>query len=107
MRRVRPAAGIDRMEQEPTNFYEAVCTAYRELAAREPHRIRIIDATGSIKQIEQEIWDVISTRFSHLARMMSNRAAASGIPEPWLLHRKSRSITWPARRSVAGSPTLT
>ncbi|MDQ3198793.1 MAG: dTMP kinase, partial [Verrucomicrobiota bacterium] len=25
MRRVRPAAGIDRMEQEPLKFYEAVC----------------------------------------------------------------------------------
>jgi dTMP kinase len=73
MRRVRPAAGIDRMEQEPANFYEAVCTAYRELAAREPYRIRLIDATRSIKQIEQEIWDVISMRFSHLARMIPSR----------------------------------
>jgi thymidylate kinase len=62
------------MEQEPTNFYEAVCTAYRELAAREPYRIRTIDATRSIKQIEQEIWDIITTRFSHLARMCESRS---------------------------------
>jgi dTMP kinase len=70
MRRVRPAAGIDRMEQEPLKFYEAVCFAYRQLAAREPHRIRVIDATGSIEQIEAEIWSVISTRFGYLARMI-------------------------------------
>ncbi len=70
MRRVRPAAGIDRMEQEPLKFYEAVCAAYRELAAREPYRIRVVDATRPIQEIEQEIWDVISTRFSHLARMI-------------------------------------
>ena len=73
-RRVRPAAGIDRMEQEPTSFYEAVCTAYRELAAHEPYRIRTIDATQSIKQIEEEIWDIIKTRFSHLAQMCELRS---------------------------------
>src|SRR5438093_2167911 len=60
MRRVRPAAGIDRMEQEPLKFYEAVCTAYRELAAREPHRIRKIDATASIEEVEEEICNVIA-----------------------------------------------
>jgi len=70
MRRVRPAAGIDRMEQEPLKFYEAVCIAYRELAAREPHRIRVIDATGSVEEIEAEIWSVISARFSQLAQMI-------------------------------------
>ncbi len=70
MRRVRPAAGIDRMEQEPLKFYEAVCIAYRELAAREPHRIRVIDATRSVEEMEEEIWDVISARFGHLAQMI-------------------------------------
>lgn len=70
MRRVRPAAGIDRMEQEPLKFYEAVCIAYRELAAREPHRIRVIDATGSVEEIEAEVWSVISARFSQLAQMI-------------------------------------
>jgi thymidylate kinase len=58
------------MEQEPPQFYEAVCRAYRELAKRYPYRIRIIDATGSIEEIEEEIWDVISARFGHLARMI-------------------------------------
>ena len=70
MRRVRPAAGIDRMEQEPRKFYEAVCLAYRELAAREPYRIQVIDAARPIREIEQEIWDVISMRFSLLAQMI-------------------------------------
>ncbi|MBA3651208.1 MAG: dTMP kinase [Chthoniobacterales bacterium] len=73
MRRVRPAAGIDRMEQEPLKFYEAVCVAYRESAAREPYRIRVIDATRPIEEIEREIWEVISMRFGHLARMIPAR----------------------------------
>ena len=73
MRRVRPAAGIDRMEQEPLKFYEAVRLAYRQLAAREPYRIRVVDAARPIAEIEKEIWDVISMRFSNLARMVSAR----------------------------------
>ncbi len=70
LRRVRPAAGIDRMEQEPLKFYEDVSAAYRELATREPYRIRVVDATRSISEIEQEIWEVIAMRFSHLAQMI-------------------------------------
>ena len=70
LRRVRPATGIDRMEQEPVKFYEDVCTAYRQLAAREPYRIRLIDATRSVEEIEHEIWDIIKTRFGHLAQLM-------------------------------------
>lgn len=73
LRRVRPATGIDRMEQEPVKFYEAVCIAYRQLAAREPHRICVLDATLSIEAIEQEIWEVIAARFGHLARMIPPR----------------------------------
>jgi dTMP kinase len=73
LRRVRPATGIDRMEQEPVHFYEAVCTAYRQLAAREPHRIRVIDATLPVAEIEQEIWEIISARFGQLARLVPQR----------------------------------
>lgn len=73
MRRVRPATGIDRMEQEPLAFYEAVGQAYRELAAHQPHRIRVIDASHSIEEIEREIWEIISSRFPPLAQMISTR----------------------------------
>jgi len=73
LRRVRPAAGIDRMEQEPLKFYEAVSRAYRELAGREPHRIRVIDATRSPDEIEHEIWEVITTRFGQLAQLIPVR----------------------------------
>lgn len=70
LRRVRPAVGIDRMEQEPLKFYEDVAAAYRALARREPNRIRVIDAAGSVEEIEKEIWEVIAARFSQLARIM-------------------------------------
>ena len=73
LRRVRPPTGIDRMEQEPVKFYEDVCKAYRQLAAREPYRIRLIDATRPVEEIEYEIWEIIKTRFGHLAQLMPRR----------------------------------
>ena len=73
LRRVRPATGIDRMEQEPVKFYEDVCNAYRQLAAREPYSIRLIDATREVEEIEHEIWEIIKTRFGHLAQLMPRR----------------------------------
>ena len=60
LRRVRPAGAPDRMEQEPIEFYERVCAAYRELAAREPNRIRLIDGGRSVDEVESEIWRLLS-----------------------------------------------
>lgn len=56
LRRARPAGPPDRMEQEPEAFYAAVRSGYLSLAAREPERIRVIDASRSVEEIEQEIW---------------------------------------------------
>lgn len=73
LRRVRPAGAPDRMEQEPLKFYEEVCAAYRELAAREPHRVQLIDGAQSIAAIEEEIWQTIAARFGQLARLLEAR----------------------------------
>jgi len=56
----------DRMEQEPADFYERVRQAYRELAAREPSRVVLIDGSRSADQIENEISTILSTRFPAL-----------------------------------------
>jgi dTMP kinase len=57
----------DRMEQESTEFYEQVRKAYRELAAREPNRIVLVDGSRPENNIENEIWEIISRRFPALA----------------------------------------
>ena len=64
LRRVRPVEAPDRMEQEPTEFYERVCAAYRELAAREPERVRLIDGSRSADVVEDEIWQTLAKRFA-------------------------------------------
>ena len=65
--RMQEPRRADRMEQQPAEFYERVRGAYRELAEREPNRIVLIDGSGNPDKIENEIWEVISSRFSALA----------------------------------------
>lgn len=62
LRRVRPVGSPDRMEQEPIEFYERVSAAYRELAKREKHRVRLIDASRSADEIENEIWQAVRAK---------------------------------------------
>ena len=62
LRRVRPVAVADRMEQEPVEFYERVCAGYRELAKRGPDRFIVIDAAQSADEIELQIWNTLSDR---------------------------------------------
>ncbi len=64
LRRVRPVAVLDRMEQEPIEFYERVCEAYRDLARREPTRIRLIDGSQTPDEIETQIWNVLRESLS-------------------------------------------
>jgi dTMP kinase len=56
----------DRMEQEPAEFYERVREVYRELAAREPNRIVLIDGSRKPDEIENEIWETLCSRFPSL-----------------------------------------
>ena len=63
LRRVRPVAVKDRMEEEPIEFYERVCQGYRELAQREPNRFILIDGAQSPDAIEQQIWNAVQSKF--------------------------------------------
>jgi dTMP kinase len=68
----------DRMEQQSPEFYERVRKAYRELAAREPRRVVLIEGSRSVDEIENEIWEIISARFPALAT--SPHSAKTGSP---------------------------
>ena len=57
----------DRMEQEPDEFYERVREGYRDLAARESNRIVLINGARGPDEIENEIWEIISSRFPAVA----------------------------------------
>ncbi|MFN2542457.1 MAG: dTMP kinase [Chthoniobacterales bacterium] len=56
----------DRMEQQPPQFYENVRRAYRELAAREPKRVVLIDGARDADKVEKEIWTTMLARCPQL-----------------------------------------
>jgi dTMP kinase len=64
--RMQKPRKADRMEQQPAEFYERVREAYRELAAHEPKRVVLIDGARNAEQIENEIWETLSSRFPAL-----------------------------------------
>jgi dTMP kinase len=79
LRRVRPVAVIDRMEEEPLEFYERVCQGYRELARREPARIRLLNGCRAPDEIENEIWREVSARFAELLGTAKKEGAARAL----------------------------
>ncbi len=64
--RMQKPRKADRMEQQPAEFYERVREAYHELAAHEPKRVVLIDGSRDADQIENQIWETLSSRFPAL-----------------------------------------
>jgi dTMP kinase len=55
-RRVRPVGGGDRIEELPQEFFMLVRQGYHDLAAKEPDRVKLIDAAPSADEVEVAIW---------------------------------------------------
>ncbi len=49
----------DRFEEADQAFFERVARGYQAIAGEEPDRVRALDATGTVAQIEQAIWKEI------------------------------------------------
>jgi dTMP kinase len=64
--RMQQPRKADRMEQQPSEFYERVRDGYRHLAGREPNRVVLIDGSRNADEIENEIWKILCSRFPHL-----------------------------------------
>ncbi len=58
----------DRMEQQPSEFYERVRKGYRDLAARDSKRIVLIDGARAPDDVEEKIWLTLCLRFSTLSK---------------------------------------
>ena len=66
--RMKSPRRLDRMEQEPTEFYERIRQAYRHLANREPNRVVLIDGSQPVDKIDIKIWETLLARFPVLAK---------------------------------------
>ena len=56
------------MEQQSAEFHERVRRGYRDLAAREPNRMVLIDGSRHADVIENKIWQIILSRFAALSK---------------------------------------
>jgi dTMP kinase len=64
-RKHRQAAGgaadeLNRFETEALAFHERVRQAYLTLAAAEPARWRIVDASGTVEEVAEDVWRAVS-----------------------------------------------
>lgn len=50
----------DRFETEDAGFHERVVTGFRTLAAMEPERWVVVPATGTVDEVAESVWKVVS-----------------------------------------------
>lgn len=58
--RARDNEGSDRIGGRPDAYHQKVDLAFRELAASEPGRVRIVDASGSVDEVGERLLQVIA-----------------------------------------------
>jgi dTMP kinase len=61
-----PLGQVDRMEQEPPEFYENVRNGYLRLAAAEPGRVFVIDAAPDVEQVAENVWRLLQKKIHGL-----------------------------------------
>ena len=57
-RKGREANKRDRMEELDRKFFERVEAGFKAIAAAEPKRVRVLDATESIERVQEQIWSI-------------------------------------------------
>jgi len=60
--RARTVRTLDRIEQEPLAFHRAVRDEFLNIAANEPERVRVLDATLSEDAVAEAIWQFVAPR---------------------------------------------
>jgi len=57
--RVRDTNGSDRIGGRPDDYHRKVEAAFRIIAAEEPERVKLVDASGSAEEVTQRLLDAI------------------------------------------------
>jgi dTMP kinase len=56
----------DRLEREPSEFFEEIAVAYEQLASAEPERFAVLDATASPQEVLAAALDALDTALAGL-----------------------------------------
>jgi dTMP kinase len=73
----RGTAGADRFEGEAREFHERLREGFLRLAAAEPQRCVLIDATAPKDQVAEQIWRAVRERFKPATAPLQIQGAAS------------------------------
>lgn len=58
----RSGAAPDRIERRDAEYFHRVRQEFLRIAAVDPERVVVLDATASPEQLEQEIWNIVANR---------------------------------------------
>jgi dTMP kinase len=58
-RREQSGISADRMESAGAQFFENVRKGFLAIAQNEPNRVKVIDGTRSVEEIQKEIWNIV------------------------------------------------
>jgi dTMP kinase len=67
IKRRRGGANPDRFEAENVEFHQKLREAYRAIAAAEPQRCVLVDASLAKEKVARRIWDAVTTKLSPAA----------------------------------------
>jgi dTMP kinase len=68
-RRAESGPQRDRMEEADRSFFERVEAGYRAIAAAEPNRVKMVDATQTVEQVRAAAWP-------HVERLLLRRTSS-------------------------------
>ena len=63
--RARNRGDLDRIEDETISFFNHVREGFLKLSRKEPDRIKVIDASGSMEQVQDQILKILNSYFSN------------------------------------------
>lgn len=63
LERARGRELFDRMENQSLEFYDRVRQGYRDLARRDPQRVKIVDGSQDLETVQRQIWTLVKSVF--------------------------------------------
>lgn len=67
LERAQKRGPVDRFEEEKIDFFSKVRQGYLDIAASEPERMKVIDAHGSITEVQQQIEQTLEQFYQQVA----------------------------------------
>ncbi|PXF62737.1 dTMP kinase [Kangiella spongicola] len=67
LERAQKRGPVDRFEEEKIEFFSKVRQGYLDIAASEPERMKVIDARGSVAEVQQQIEQTLEKFYQQVA----------------------------------------